>query len=179
MTVPMGNRHTSHAAFTMIELVFIIVILGILASIAVPKMAASREDALYSAYRTDLVNIDTALRAHYIATGAPAKTIGELPIELSGVWTMRADTPLKNQNMLRIVRNDSSGNRLTCVEVQLVGVAAPGDENYIIGFPPAGKDKLCDRLYDTIAAQGLELTQYQGSRYFKHYYKNLVKSVQF
>ncbi|MFW5607548.1 MAG: prepilin-type N-terminal cleavage/methylation domain-containing protein, partial [Campylobacter hyointestinalis] len=31
--------------FTMIELVFVIVILGILASLAVPKLAATRDDA--------------------------------------------------------------------------------------------------------------------------------------
>lgn len=32
-------------AFTMIELVFVIVILGILASVAIPKLAATRDDA--------------------------------------------------------------------------------------------------------------------------------------
>jgi len=32
-------------AFTMIELVFVIVILGILAAVAVPKLAATRDDA--------------------------------------------------------------------------------------------------------------------------------------
>jgi len=32
-------------AFTMIELIFVIVIIGILASVALPKLAASREDA--------------------------------------------------------------------------------------------------------------------------------------
>lgn len=33
------------AAFTMIELIFVIVILGILAAVAMPKLAATREDA--------------------------------------------------------------------------------------------------------------------------------------
>ena len=33
-------------AFTMIELIFIIVIIGILASVAIPKLAATRDDAI-------------------------------------------------------------------------------------------------------------------------------------
>lgn len=36
---------SSKKAFTMIELVFVIVVIGILAAIAVPKMAATRDDA--------------------------------------------------------------------------------------------------------------------------------------
>ena len=36
-------------AFTMIELIFVIIILGILAAVAVPKLAATRNDAIVSA----------------------------------------------------------------------------------------------------------------------------------
>ena len=35
-------------AFTMIELIFVIVILGILAAVAIPKLAATRDDAQVS-----------------------------------------------------------------------------------------------------------------------------------
>ncbi|WP_456403736.1 prepilin-type N-terminal cleavage/methylation domain-containing protein, partial [Hydrogenimonas sp.] len=34
--------------FTMIELIFVIVILGILAAVAIPKLAATRDDAKIS-----------------------------------------------------------------------------------------------------------------------------------
>ena len=35
--------------FTMIELIFVIVIIGILAAVAIPKLAATRDDAKHSA----------------------------------------------------------------------------------------------------------------------------------
>ncbi|SFV53687.1 Type II secretion envelope pseudopilin protein (PulG,guides folded protein to PulD in outer membrane) [hydrothermal vent metagenome] len=49
------------SAFTMIELVFVIVILGILAAIAVPKFAATRRDAQISKGRADISSLRSAI----------------------------------------------------------------------------------------------------------------------
>ncbi len=51
----------SKNAFTMIELVFVIVILGILAAVAVPKFAATRVDAQISKGRADVASIRSAI----------------------------------------------------------------------------------------------------------------------
>ena len=52
-------------AFTMIELVFVIVVLGIIASIAIPKIYASREDAKVVAAFNELNNfIDNIIAKH-------------------------------------------------------------------------------------------------------------------
>jgi general secretion pathway protein G len=48
-------------AFTMIELVFVIVVLGILAAIAVPKLAATRDDAQIAKGRSDVSAIRAAI----------------------------------------------------------------------------------------------------------------------
>jgi general secretion pathway protein G len=51
----------SKNAFTMVELVFVIVILGILAAVAVPKMAATRDDANIAKGRSDIASIRSAI----------------------------------------------------------------------------------------------------------------------
>jgi len=48
-------------AFTMIELVFVIVVIGILGMIAIPKFSATRDDATLTKAKTTVANIRTAL----------------------------------------------------------------------------------------------------------------------
>lgn len=47
--------------FTMIELVFVIVILGILAAVAIPRLAATRDDAQVTKGRSDIAAIRSAI----------------------------------------------------------------------------------------------------------------------
>ena len=51
----------SKNAFTMIELIFVIVVLGILASMAIPRFAATRTDAEISKARADIASIRSAI----------------------------------------------------------------------------------------------------------------------
>ena len=54
--------HTkSKSAFTMIEMVFVIVILGILAAVAIPRLSATRTDAVISKARADISSIRSAI----------------------------------------------------------------------------------------------------------------------
>lgn len=61
----MLNEHIKKAgftpAFTMIEMIFIIVILGILAAVAIPRLAASRDDAEVAKGRSELSSIRSSI----------------------------------------------------------------------------------------------------------------------
>ncbi len=57
------------SGFTMIELIFVIVILGILASVAIPKLAATREDAKISKMSQNVATLVSDLGAYYTSQG--------------------------------------------------------------------------------------------------------------
>jgi len=51
--------------FTLIELLIVVVIIGILAAIAIPKFAATKDKAKLASVQTDLRNIITAQEAYF------------------------------------------------------------------------------------------------------------------
>jgi len=52
--------------FTLIELLIVVVIIGILAAIAIPKFSATREKAYFAAMKSDLKNLASAQEIYYM-----------------------------------------------------------------------------------------------------------------
>ena len=56
--------------FTLIEVLIVIVIIGILAAIAIPKYTKTKEKAYFATMRTDLRNLETGQEAYHQLAGA-------------------------------------------------------------------------------------------------------------
>nr|WP_321319192.1 type II secretion system protein [uncultured Campylobacter sp.] len=104
--------------FTMIELIFVIVILGILASVAIPRLAATREDAEISATVANLRTLVSDVTAYYTAKG-------EFPTNTK--WNAITNVPLDGADSNAV--STGTGNTATahlkaggknCIGVRLV-----------------------------------------------------------
>lgn len=65
-------------AFTMIELIFVIVILGILAAVAIPRLSATRDDATVSALAYSVVTGTQEIADYVVSKGESSNSIVDM-----------------------------------------------------------------------------------------------------
>jgi prepilin-type N-terminal cleavage/methylation domain-containing protein len=70
--------HKARRGFTLIELLIVVVIIGILAAIAIPKFAATKGKANFAAMKSDLRNVATAEEAFFYDFARYTQTLDSL-----------------------------------------------------------------------------------------------------
>ena len=120
-------------AFTMVELIFVIVILGILAMVALPRLASSKEDAEITRVKAEIAAIRSAIQTHRGANllkqngnGYPKdlskKTIEEITngTKLGKSWRVNDDDTLTltiaGAGQPATFNYDNKTGKLTCKE---------------------------------------------------------------
>ena len=112
--------------FTLIELLIVVVIIGILAAIAIPKFSATREKAYISSMKADLRNLQSAQELYYSDPANAyqyAAAIGDLDdfAESSGVTVAVGAADAEGWNATAT----HSGTTETC-DVYVGEAASPG-----------------------------------------------------
>ena len=119
----------------MIELIFVIVILGILASVAIPRLAATREDAEISTGIANLRTLLSDITTFYVAKG-----------NFNGTkWRDITNVPLKDENGAAITSSlNAIGsqtylavNRKTCLQIGM----RDSTTSTFIAFKPVDTNK--------------------------------------
>ena len=112
--------------FTMIELIFVIVILGILASVAIPRLSGTREDAEISAAVANLRTLLGDAAAYYAVKGDFKDAGGTNDAK----WTEITSVPLKK---------DTAGAAIGDTLATTAAYLKVGDVNDCIGVAVVGK----------------------------------------
>ena len=135
--------------FTMIELIFVIVILGILASVAIPRLAATREDAEISAAVANLRTLVSDVSAYYVAkgsfntTGATKAKWSEITnVPLDGATSDAVGTGTGNTATARL----KAGGK-NCIGVRLVEKAGTTPA-HIVFSKETGAGSVCTQVQD-------------------------------
>ena len=124
--------------FTMIELIFVIVIIGILAAVAIPKLAANRDDATASTCVHEVGQLVNELSSQYTQLGNSAFTsakIGDMTNIAVGVTGN--DKGITNAATANV---GSTAIAYTCdgtVIANITGANAGTDYNLTVAIPAA------------------------------------------
>jgi len=130
--------------FTMIELIFVII--GILAAVAIPKLAATRDDAKIAKGAREASQLVRDLGAYYTANGAFSGT-------LSDMTNVQADG-----------NNVTAGITYQINDVNCVEYNATTDGNLSVVLTASVSDVVCKGVQSVLSTNEVNKTHHFGGR---------------
>lgn len=133
----------------MLELVFVIVILGILASIAIPKFSLTRSEAQSISIQSDLNQAISAIqRDIFIKNLQPSKINGAYMMEVAGLSKSRW---IASGNGIKLAKDGAVDSQNDCVVFELINAKDLRVQIKDIDTP------LCQKLRKTYEEKTIQL----------------------
>lgn len=131
----------SKLAFTMIELIFVIVILGILAAVVVPKLAVTRADAELVTKAQVIVGAVGEISSYVLSNGSIDSNLSNMSNNIYSLVLTEEAVLTSKKATIQI------GNIADCIVIEILGTA---DENLSLVFGNANGDNICTGLQGLI-----------------------------
>ena len=128
----------------MIELIFVIVILGILAAVSIPKFSATRSDAEVSKIAQNITTGASEIASYAVAH---AKTISDLTVMSNGMASLKNSNDAVLTDKKAVI---SIGTVTDCITLEVV--SGQYDDNLTISLGDTNGDDKCVSLQSTIDA---------------------------
>lgn len=118
--------------FSLVEMIVVIVIIGIIAAIAVPKFLKTKDEATVSAIKQDVATAVSSIRSYYLMNGSIAKISDAVNLNTKN-WS--------GTDPLVTVFKDGSTN---CLEITVNTT----DKKIIVDMLPASPADICKKIND-------------------------------
>ena len=151
--------------FTMIELIFVIVILGILASVALPRLAGTREDAEISAAVANLRTLLGDAASYYVVKGTFT----------DAKWAEITSVPLKKDAAGNAM--DAATNAIGTDDTTATAYLKVGDTNNCIGVNVVNKNGNTPAYIKFTKGSGDLCTKVLASKPVAAYVDSVVKGT--
>lgn len=127
-----SSRKQIAAGFTLIELLIVVLIIGILAAIAIPKFQNSKGKAYASTLKSDLRNLATAQEAYYYENSEYSPNVNDLKLSVSPGVTITISTATASGWSASATHN--AANPLTCaIYIGSVAALSPASTEGVVG----------------------------------------------
>lgn len=130
-------KQNNKKAFSLIELIFIIAVLGIIAAVAVPKLFDSRSSAIVATVKQDVATITNAIQSYYMLNNEITNITDAVNIN-TNVWTVDGTT----------AEYKSGGD--TCVTIKV-------EDNQLL----VTVDNITNEICKKISESGINTTTYE------------------